>query len=210
MKRLLVANAKGGSGKTTLATNLAGLLAGRGIRTVLVDLDRQRSAARWLERRPAGFPKIAGWTPDDDRDEIKAFDPRWAVYDSPAGLHGKRLKRALNQVDLVVVPLAPSVLDMDATVDFLEALAEHKTVRKGESSVALVANRVDPRTLAALELENFLAAYDLPVIAHLHAAQVYVQCAAIGASLSDLPRSRAEPEIGNWNPIRAWIGAHLR
>jgi chromosome partitioning protein len=210
MKRLLVANAKGGTGKTTLATNLAGLLAARGIRTVLVDLDRQRSAARWLERRPAGFPKIAGWTPDDERDEVKAFDPQWAVYDSPAGLHGKRLKRALKQVDLVVVPLAPSVLDMDATVDFLEALAEHKAVRKGESPVALVANRVDPRTLAALELENFLAAYELPVIAHLHAAQVYVQCAAMGASLTDLPPSRAEPEIGHWAPIRTWIGAHLR
>jgi chromosome partitioning protein len=210
MKRLLVANAKGGTGKTTLATNLAGLLAGRAIRTVLVDLDRQRSAARWLERRPGGFPKIAGWTPDDDREEVKAFDPQWAVYDSPAGLHGKRLKRALKQVDLVVVPLSPSVLDMDATVDFLESLAEHKAVRKGESSVALVANRVDPRTLSALELENFLAAYDLPVIAHLHAAQVYVQCAAMGAALSDLPPSRAEPELGHWAPIRSWIGAHLR
>ena len=99
---------------------------------------------------------------------------------------------------------------MDATVDFLEALAEYKTVRKGECPVALVANRVDPRTLSALELESFLAAYDLPVIAHLHAAQVYVQCAATGATLFDLPRSRAEPEIGHWAPIRAWIGAHLR
>ena len=210
MKRLLVANAKGGTGKTTLATNLAGLLAARGVRTVLVDLDRQRSAVRWLERRPAGFPKIAGWAPDDERDEVEAFDPQWAVYDSPAGLHGKRLDRAMKRVDLIAVPLAPSILDMDATVDFLEALAEYKAVRKGECPVALVANRVDPRTLAALELENFLAAYDLPVIAHLHAAQVYVQCAAAGTTLFDLPPSRAEPEIGNWAPIRAWIASHLR
>ncbi len=209
MKRLLVANAKGGSGKTTLATNIAGLLAARGVRTVLVDLDRQRSAVRWLERRPAGFPKIAGWTPDDERDDVEAFNPQWAVYDSPAGLHGKRLDRAMKRVDLVAVPLAASVLDMDATMDFLETLAEYKAVRKGECPVALVANRVDPRTLAALELENFLAAYDLPVIAHLHAAQVYVQCAATGATLFDLPPSRAEPEIGRWAPIRAWIGKHL-
>jgi chromosome partitioning protein len=210
MKRLLVANAKGVTGKTTLATNLAGLLAARGVRTVLVDLDRQCSAVRWLERRPAGFPKIAGWTPDDERDEVEAFDPQWAVYDSPAGLHGKKLDRALKRVDLIVVPLSPSVLDMDATVDFLETLAEFKAVRKGESAVALVANRVDPRTLSALELENFLAAYDLPVIAHLHAAQVYVQCAAAGATLFDLPPSRAEPEIGQWAPIRDWIAKHLR
>ena len=93
-----------------------------------------------------------------------------------------------------MVPVVPSVFDMDASVDFLEMLAGQKAVRKGESAIVLVANRVDARTLAAQELESFLAAWDLPVIAHLHAAQVYVHCAANGSSLSDLPRSRAEPE----------------
>jgi chromosome partitioning protein len=209
VKRLLVANAKGGSGKTTLATNLAGLLAARGVRTVLADLDRQRSSARWLERRPAGFPKIAGWTPDDPADALKSFDPQWAIYDSPAGLRGDRLADALKRVDLVVVPVVPSVFDMDASVDFLEKLAEQKAVRKGESAIVLVANRVDPRTLVAQELESFLAAWDLPVIAHLHAAQVYVHCAASGASLSDLPRSRAEPEIDRFEPIRRWLSGHV-
>ncbi len=210
MKRLLVANAKGGSGKSTLATNLAGMLAAKRRRVVLADLDRQRSAARWLERRPAGFPAIAGWTPDDDKDALKAHDPQWAVYDSPAGLRGDKLDEALRRVDLVVVPVAPSVFDMDASVDFLEALAAHKAVKKGESTVVLVANRVDPRTLAAQELEAFLAAWDLPVIAHLHMAQVYVHCAARGLSLYDLPASRAHPEIENWAPLQRWMERHLR
>jgi chromosome partitioning protein len=105
--------------------------------------------------------------------------------------------------------VVPSVFDMDASVDFLEKLAAQKAVRKGESAIVLVANRVDPRTLAARELESFLQAWDLPVIAHLHAAQVYVQCAASGASLSDLPRSRAEPEIDRFEPIRRWLYGHV-
>ena len=209
MKRLLVANAKGGSGKTTLATNLAGLFAARRLRTVLADMDRQQSATRWLARRPAGFPKIAGWTPDMDRDTLKGFDPQWVVYDSPAGLHGDKLADLTKRVDLVVVPVVPSVLDMDASVDFIEALAEQKAVRKGESTIVLVANRVDPQTIAARDLENFLAAWDLPVLTHLHAAQVYVHCAANGASLFDLPRSRAGPEVQRWEPMQRWIERHL-
>lgn len=209
MKRLLVANAKGGSGKSTLATHLAGMLAARGRRVVLADLDRQRSAARWLERRPAGFPKIAGWTPEDEGESIKALDPQWVVYDSPAGLRGDKLDEALRRVDLVVVPVAPSVFDMDASLDFLESLAAHKSVKKGESTVVLVANRVDPRTVAAQSLEDFLAAWDLPVIAHLHMAQVYAHCAAAGLSLFDLPRSRAQPEIEHWAPLQRWIERHL-
>ena len=209
MKRLLVANSKGGSGKTTLATNLAGLLAARGVRAVLADLDRQRSSAHWLERRPAGFPRIAGWTPEDPADALKSFDPQWAIYDSPAGLRGDKLEAAVKRVDLVVVPIVPSVFDMDASMDFIETLAAQKAVRKGESAIVLVANRVDARTLAAQELETFLAAWDLPVIAHLHAAQVYVHCAASGSSLSDLPRSRAEPEIERFEPIRHWLFKHV-
>lgn len=209
MKRLLVANAKGGSGKTTLATNFAGMFAAKRLRVVLADMDRQQSAARWLARRPAGFPVIRGWLPDADRAAIKAFDPQWVVYDSPAGLHGHKLEELIKRADLVLVPVVPSVLDMDASVDFIEALAAQKAIRKGDSSIALVANRVDPQTVAARELENFLAAWDLPVLTHLHAAQVYVHCAAGGASLFDLPRSRAMPEIERWDPLQRWIRRHL-
>ena len=208
MKRILVANAKGGSGKTTLATQLCGLFASRGMRVVLADMDRQQSATRWLARRPALFPKIAGWTPQADREALKAFDPQWVVYDSPAGLHADKLADLMKRVDLVVVPVAPSVFDLDASVDFLEALAAQKAVKKGVSRVALVANRVDPQTLAARELENFLAAWDLPVLAQLHAAQVYVHCAASGASLFDLPRSRAMPEVERWEPLGQWLARH--
>lgn len=205
MKRILVANVKGGTGKTTVATNLAGLLAARRQRVVLVDLDRQRSATRWRERRPAAFPKIGLWTSEDGRDALREFDPQWLVVDSPAGLHGHKLEDALARVDLVLVPVGPSVFDMDSSVDFLEALAQQKPVRKGESIVAMIANRVDPRTIASQELEAFFSAWDLPVLAKLHAAQVYAQCASSGLTLFDLPRSRAEPEIDNWAPISAWL-----
>ncbi len=56
MKHILIANSKGGSGKTTLATNLAGYFASLGKRVMLNDLDRQQSSAQWLARRPAVMP----------------------------------------------------------------------------------------------------------------------------------------------------------
>lgn len=209
MKRILVANVKGGTGKTTVTTNLAGLFAARRQRVALLDLDRQRSATRWRERRPKGFPPIGLWSKEDGRDALRELSPQWLIIDSPAGLHGDKLDDALAKVDLVLVPVGPSVFDMDSSVDFLEALAAQKAIRKGESMVALVANRVDPRTVASRELEAFFNAWDLPVLAQLHAAQVYAQCAASGLTLFDLPRSRAEPEIGHWPPIAAWLDRKL-
>src|SRR2546423_15179904 len=95
MQTILVANPKGGSGETTLATNLAGWLAGRKQRVVLADFDSLRSATEWLARRPPLFPAIASWTPDEDRQEIKEHNPHWLGIDTPAGPPGERLCEAM-------------------------------------------------------------------------------------------------------------------
>src|SRR5438477_11272516 len=87
MQTLIVANPKGGSGKTTLATNIAGWLAANKQRVVLADFDAQRSTAQWLSRRSEHLPKIFGWTPDQDRKLLQDVDPQWLVIDLPAGLH---------------------------------------------------------------------------------------------------------------------------
>lgn len=202
MRSILVANPKGGSGKTTLATHLAGYFASQGRQVVLADLDRQQSAAGWLKRRPAQFPTI-----HSHQARKQTLKPDWMVIDSPAGLHGDKLSAAVKLAELVIVPVQPSAFDMLATGDFLRVLREEKTIRKEKSLVAMVGMRVDPRTKSAAELAEFLLAVEFPVLTYLRDAQLYVQCANEGVSLFDLPPSRAARDMEQWQPILDWISA---
>lgn len=208
MQTILIANPKGGSGKTTVATNVAGFLAGKRQRVVLADEDPQASATQWLGRRPALFPAVAPMPAD--RRELRALDPDWVVIDSPAGLAGERLRDEVRRADVMLVPLAPSAFDMAATARFLAQIAEYKAVKGGELAVALVANRVDARTHSASELDAFLQSFDFPLVAHLRDTQVYVHCARDGASVFDLPRSRAEQDWEQWRPLTRWLARQAR
>ena len=200
MRTLLVANPKGGSGKTTLATNIAGFLANRNERVTLWDLDRQRSALKWLEMRAEELPRIS---PFSAKQDLK--DTSWLILDSPAGLHGKSLARLLKLAEKVAVPVQPSLFDLDATRDFLLALNEAKAVRKKDTFVSLVGMRVDPRTKASSHLETFLAEFDLPVLAYLRNTQIYVNAAFEGVSLFDLPENVVKRDLEQWEPLLEWI-----
>jgi len=201
MKAILIANPKGGSGKTTLSTNIAGYLASRGQRVSMLDLDRQKSATQWLANRPRHLPGI-----ELMHSEAEADSPVDSlVIDSPAGLHGKNLEHALKLVHKVIVPIAPSAFDIQASRDFLEALHHEKTVRKGRIFVGVVGMRMDPRTRAALTLEQFLKGLDMPVLAYLREAQVYVNAAFEGKTLFDLPPSLAERELEQWAYLLNWL-----
>ena len=167
MQTIVIANPKGGSGKTTLATNIAGWLAGKRQRVVLADADPQHSSTQWLQRRPPLFPAIVGHNGDGKKKDLKDFDPQWAVVDTAAGSHGESLRDAVRRADVMLVPLAASTFDMAATQRFLATLAEYKAVRQGALALGIVANRVDARTRAAGELDEFLKSFDFPVIAHL-------------------------------------------
>lgn len=201
MKAILVANPKGGSGKTTLTTNIAGYLASRRQRVAILDLDRQKSATQWLANRPRNLPGIELMHSDADMNS----PADWLVIDSPAGLHGKNLEHALKLVHKVIVPIAPSAFDIQASRDFLEALHHEKTVRKGKIFVGVVGMRMDSRTRAALTLEQFLKGLDLPILAYLREAQVYVNAAFEGKTLFDLPRSVAEKELEQWAYLANWM-----
>jgi chromosome partitioning protein len=208
MRTILVANPKGGSGKTTLATNIAGWLAGKRQRVVLADHDPQRSATEWLERRPALFPPIIGLAPDGRKKDVKGFDPQWLVADTPAGLHGDDLADAVRRADILLVPVTPSAFDIAATRHFLAAIADLKAVKRGALALGLVAMRFDARTTSASELDAFLKGAHHPLVANLRDTQVYVHCARDGASVFDLPRSRGEHDWEQWRPLTRWIGRH--
>jgi chromosome partitioning protein len=205
MQTLVVANPKGGSGKTTLATNAAGWLAGRKQRVVLADFDPLRAATEWLARRPPLFPAIGGWTPGGHKKELKGEPPQWLVIDTPAELHGDGLRDAMRRADILLVPVSPSAFDMGATRHFLEQIGEYKAVKKGQIAIGLVAMRVDARTNSAGELDEFLEECAYPLVAHLRQTQVYVYCARDGLSVFDLPRSRAEQDWEQWRPLTRWI-----
>ena len=206
MRAILVANPKGGCGKTTLATNLAGYLAGQNQRVVMWDLDRQKSSLNWLSLRAADLPTITRLS--TERSDINPKFPEsndWLVLDSPAAMHGKNLTHALKLADKVIVPVQPSLFDMAASRDFLDRLVEEKAVHKHKSYIGIVGMRVDPRTRAAATLEKFLSQYDLPVLTYLRDTMVYVNAAFNGKSIFDLPRSQSKHDREQWQPLIDWL-----
>ena len=208
LKSFLIANPKGGCGKTTLSTNLAGYFARQGHRVMLGDIDRQQSAREWLKLRPVGLPPIRSWEINASEPGKAAHPPRdttHVVLDTPAGLHGRKLDQVVKMVHRVIVPLQPSIFDILATRDFLDILLEEKAVRQQKTFVAVVGMRVDARTRSAHELERFLDGLGLPVLASLRDTQVYVQAAAHGMTVFDLSASRAEKDLAQWQPIIDWV-----
>jgi len=200
MGSILIANPKGGSGKTTLATNLAGYFATRGRRVVLADMDRQQSAAQWLQRRPYKLPLIHTY-----ERKTQVFEPEWLITDSPAGLREEKLSDSVKRADCVIVPVQPSAFDIGATRAFLEVLAEEKAVRKQKTFVAMVGMRVDSRTRSAAGLAEFMKQAGFPVLTFLRDAQIYALAAEQGASLFDIRPSQVTRDLQQWAPLLHWI-----
>lgn len=205
MPVIVVANPKGGVGKSTLSTNLAGYFASRGQAVLLGDIDRQQSAHAWLNIRPPAAAAISTW---DISEDYIAKPPKGAthvVLDTPAGLQGWRLSDVLKMADKVVVPLQPSFFDILATQEFLRRLADERAVREGQIDVGIVGMRVDARTRSAEQLQRFIEGLNLPVLSYLRDTQNYVQLAAHGLTLWDIAPSRVQRDIAQWQAIIAWV-----
>jgi chromosome partitioning protein len=199
---IAVANPKGGVGKSTLATNLAGWLAHRGHSVMLGDTDRQHSSRQWLARRPAALPAIRGWDLEGPDLAKVPKGTTHIVLDTPAGLHGKRLNGLMRLVDKILIPLQPSEFDIGATERFLDVLRAHSHC--ADVQLGVVANRARDGTLSMDELRFFLDSVEAPVLGQLRDAQIYVQLAGQGLTLWDIAASRAEPHLAQWKSVVAW------
>ena len=201
MPVIVVANPKGGVGKSTFATNLAGYFAAQGHKVMLGDIDAQQSSRTWLALRPAHFSTISAWEIDANAIAKPPKGTTHVVLDTPAGLKGNKLDAVLKLGDKVVVPLQPSIFDILATEEFLKKLAK----REQTCDVGILGMRVNARSRAADQLTHYVEQLGLPVLGYLRDTQNYIQLAAHGATLWDVPPSRVEKDLPQWNDLLEWI-----
>lgn len=201
---VLVANLKGGCGKTVIATTLAAALAQTGASVALADADRQKSALRWARRRPADVAPIEAldWSRSKDVGERpKKLD--WLVIDAPGALRGDKAEALIAEARLLLAPLSPSFYDVDATKRFLKEIEELKRIRKGRVEVRLVANRLRPRTKATAGMDEIFAGLGHEPLARLSERAAYAELAEQGLSIFDRPLKTLEPMREQWAPILA-------
>ncbi len=205
MISVLVANTKGGCGKTTISTHLAAAFANSGRRTVLADADRQRSSYQWTRLRPGNVARV---TPLDWVSKI-ADPPRGTerlVIDAAAAMKTKHVFELVKMADMIVVPVLASAFDQASTAAFLNKLNELKPIRKSKTPVAVVRNRVRPRTHAAARLARFLNEIEHQDLGTLTDRTVYNDVAAVGMTIFDLTGKRAEMYREDWSEVLDYIG----
>lgn len=207
MKTVLVASSKGGVGKTTVATHLAARSALDGRRTVLVDADPQGSSTRWAERRAVLDSAVLpvdgsrrGW------EKRIPGDAQALVVDAAAGAMAADLEPWLAIADAMVVPLTASTLDLEASVPFLDSIARHPRLRRGELRLGLVANRLKPHTVSAQQAVELLQRWPYPLVARLRDSQAYVVTVAMGKSLFDYQSAQVREHQADWAPLLKWLG----
>ena len=205
MPVIVVANPKGGVGKSTLATNIAGYYASRGHAVMLGDVDRQQSARTWLGLRPAGLAPITAWEVMHDAVVRPPKGTTHVVLDTPAGLHGKRLDEVMKLADKVLIPLQPSIFDIHATHEFVRQLLAHK--RSEKVQLAIVGMRTREGTISTDQLRGFVEGLKVPLLGFLRDTQNYVHLAAHGLTLWDVGASRFARDTEQWQPLAQWLDA---
>ncbi len=210
MRSILVMNAKGGSGKTTIATNLASYYAVEGYEVALVDYDPQYCALDWLDGRPEGRPKITGI----EGLQKGARVPRntdFVILDAPAATHGRPVTELLSRAQTCIIPVIPSTIDLNAAARFIDEVAELGRVLNHKVRVASVANRIRENSPGHFEIEDFLETTKLPngrklpFVACLRNSINYSHAADRGLGIWEIAPSKVAHDLEMWAPLIAWL-----
>lgn len=208
MRTVLVANRKGGVGKTMVAVTLSAALAARGQRVALADADRQQSSLAWLDRRPQGVAQIRGldWSKASEIGEHpKRLD--WLIIDAPGALKGAKAEALIAEAKAILTPVQPSIFDEASTRAFLTEIEELKRIRKGKVEVSIIANRLRARSRAAAALEAFLKEIGQKPLARLSERAAYADLATDGLTIFDRDLAPMRTMQEQWRPILKKLGA---
>jgi chromosome partitioning protein len=214
MQRILVLNPKGGSGKTTIATNLASYFAISGDRPLLQDNDPQGSSSRWLKKRKPDQAFIQGVAAFERNSRMtRAWqmripaDAAHVIIDTPAAVPAQEMPDMTKNADAIIVPVLPSDIDIHACSKCIADLLLIAKVRRDEYRIGVVANRVKRNTVIYQSLMRFLATLRIPVIATLRDSQNYVRAAEQGVGIHEMKRYVVEQDLEDWQPMLAWLKA---
>jgi chromosome partitioning protein len=214
MQRILVLNPKGGSGKTTIATNLASYFASQGDRPLLSDNDPQGSSTRWLKKRKPEQPFIHGIAAFERNTRMtRAWqlripqDAAHIIIDTPAAVPAHDMPEITKNADAIIVPVLPSDIDIHACSRCIADLLLIAKVRREDDRIGVVANRVKRNTVIYQSLMRFLETLRIPVIATLRDSQNYVRASEMGLGLHEMKPYAVEQDLGDWQPMLAWLKA---
>jgi len=214
MQRILVLNPKGGSGKTTVAINLASYFASLGDRPLLSDNDPQGSSTRWLKKRKPEQPLIRGIAAFERNSRMTRSwqmripaDAGHVVVDTPAAVMAQDMPEMTRSADAIIVPVMPSDIDIHTFSKCIADLLLIAKVRREDNRIGVVANRIKRNTLIYQSLMRFLETLRIPVIATLRDSQNYVRAAEQGVGLHEMKPSQVAQDLEDWKPLLEWLRA---
>jgi len=199
-------NAKGGCGKSTIATNLASYYASQEKNVVLADFDPQQSSMEWLAVRDEYYNPIVGINGLQEPVRVSRTTDA-IIFDVPSVTHGKELHSLVRKVSTIILPVLPSPMDIRAASGFVKELNEITKVQKKEVKIAVVANRVKENTVVYHKLESFLNSLKIPFVATLRDTQNYIRAAERGVGIFEMAPSAVQHDLDQWDPLLKWINS---
>ena len=212
MQRIVVLNPKGGSGKTTIAVNLAGYFASRQQRPVLMDYDPQGSSGRWLSKRDPSRPRVHLIAAHERNPKVtRTFqlrpppDATHIILDTPAAVNGQSLVELTRGADKILVPVLPSDIDIHACSRCIRDLLLVAKIRRQDDRLGVIANRVKVHTLVYQSLLRFLESLGIPIVATLRDSQNYIRAAETGLGIHEMKGHQVQDDTQAWEPLTGWL-----